>query len=56
MDSCGKDALGNRRAQEMSLAQKFLRTMIWNEPVVSIVYRKCIFCPFVKPPMMPPPS
>lgn len=46
MDSCGKDASGNRRAQAMSPAQKFgqfVRTMMWNKPVVSIAYRKYYF-------------
>lgn len=46
MDSCGKDASGNRQAQEMSLTQKlgpFVRTMVWNKPVVSIAYRKDVF-------------
>lgn len=58
MDSCGKDASGNMRAQEMSLTQKFgqfVRTMIWNEPVVSIAYRKCFFFPFLKYHVIPPP-
>lgn len=51
MDSCGKDASGNRPAQEMCLAQKlepFVGTVVWNKPVLSIAYREGFFMPRCK--------